>query len=176
MRLKRPAILWLLALASTLIPASADEKGPKPTSPMPSPDLSPARVMEIQVEALQFNDRPTKDAGIATTFRFASPANRKLTGPLERFAQVVKGPAFGPIIGHRVAGYDPIQVQGNHAARRVTIIADDGRAIEYEFQLSKDAESGCWFTDGVIPSPAAVPVDPGKLARTAQIPPTTPTE
>ena len=62
-------------------------------APVPKPELTPEQVVEIQVEALRKNDVPTPDAGIATTFRFASPGNRKVTGPLERFAPIVKAPA-----------------------------------------------------------------------------------
>ena len=132
--------------------------------PKPSPELTPGQVIEIQLEALQFNDRPAKDAGIATTFQFASPGNRKATGPLERFTLIVKNPAFRPLINHRIAGYGPLVVKGNLALRRVTVVAEDGQAIDYDFQLSKDPESGCWFTDGVIPVPTKPPIDPSKVA------------
>jgi hypothetical protein len=130
----------------------------------PHPDLTPAQVVEARVEALQFNDRPTRDAGIATAFRFASPDNRKVTGPLPRFVQIVRAPGYRPLIDHRVAGYGVLVVRGDVALRHVTVIADDGQAIEYEFRLSKDPESGCWFTDGVMPVAPANPVDPGKVA------------
>ena len=93
----------------------------------PHPDLTPAQVVEAQVEALQFNDRPTPDAGIATAFRFASPDNRKVTGPLPRFAQIVRAPGYRPLIDHRVAGYGALIVRGDVALRRVTVVADDGQ-------------------------------------------------
>ncbi|HSY80300.1 MAG TPA: hypothetical protein VK807_00975, partial [Gemmatimonadaceae bacterium] len=56
------------------------------SSPHPTPSLSPNQVVEIVLTALQHNDNPQPDAGIATTFEFASPANRLETGPLQRFA------------------------------------------------------------------------------------------
>src|SRR6185437_12206552 len=77
---KRLAIAFLFTLASITMPASGVEEGAKPLSPIPKPELTPGQVVEIQLEALQFNDKPAKDAGIATTFRFASPGNRKATG------------------------------------------------------------------------------------------------
>ena len=152
---KRLAIALL-----AMIPAIGADK--------PHPDLTPAQVVEAQVEALQFNDRPTPDAGIATAFRFASPDNRKVTGPLPRFAQIVRAPGYRPLIDHRVAGYGALIVRGDVALRRVTVVADDGQGIEYEFRLSKDPESGCWFTDGVVPVPKVQPVDPGKVALATQ--------
>ncbi|MSV29914.1 MAG: hypothetical protein EXQ52_14390 [Bryobacterales bacterium] len=58
----------------------------------PGPALTPAEVVRTQITALRNNDKPRKDAGIATAFRFASPGNRAATGPLDRFILMVKGP------------------------------------------------------------------------------------
>ena len=158
-------VACLIPIAPTV---SAVEKPATPAGPMPRPELTPDRVIEIQLEALQFNDRPSRDAGIATTFRFASPGNREVTGPVERFTLIVKGPAFLPLINHRIAGYGPIVVREGLALRRVTVVAADGQALDYEFRLSIDPGSKCWFTDGVIPIPTKAPIDPGKVARSAQ--------
>lgn len=148
-------------LAVALLLAPVDKEKP---APVPGPGLSPARVIEIQLEALRRNDVPTRDAGIATAFRFASPGNREVTGPLPRFVLLVKSPAYRPLLNHRIAGFGPIVVEGDAAARRVTVVAEDGRAFEYEFRLSKDPESGCWFTDGVILVPEKAPIDASKVA------------
>jgi hypothetical protein len=159
----------LLAVALWLAPFSSmafagPEKAAGAVAPVPKPELTPEQVIEIQLEALRKNDVPTPDAGIATTFRFASPSNRKVTGPLERFSTIVKSPGYKPMIGHRIAGYGPIQVKGGLASCRVTVVAADGQAFEYEFRLSKDPESNCWFTDGVILIPNKPPIDEGKVA------------
>ncbi len=153
-------IPMMLAVALLSAPGDPGNK----VAPTPNPDLMPDRVIEIQLEALQHNDVPTRDAGIATTFGFASPGNRKATGPLDRFAQIVKGPGYRPMIGHRIAGYGKLTVAGDTASRRVTIVADDGKAYEYEFRLSKDPESRCWFTDGVVPIPDTGVQDKGNIA------------
>jgi Domain of unknown function (DUF4864) len=173
---KRLAIALLLSLAPITMAAHGVEGKAKPVPPSPKPELTPGQVVEIQVEALQYNDRPSKDAGIATTFQFASPTNREATGPLERFTLIVKGPAYRPLIGHRIAGYSPTVERGSLAVRLVTIVAADGQAIDYLFQLSKDPKSGCWFTDGVAPVPAKPKIDPGKVARNAQTLPIAPPE
>lgn len=122
------------------------------TDPEPSPDLSPAEVVRIQVEALQHNDDPTPDAGIATAFRFASPSNKAATGPLDRFARMVNGPAYGDMLDADRAEYAPIAIDGDRAAQRVTLSHDDGRRATYVFQLSRQDGGpcdGCWMTDGV---------------------------
>jgi len=170
MMLEAPAMPHTLLAVALLIAStpsmafSGSEKAEKSTAPVPRPELTPDQVIEIQVEALRKNDIPTPDAGIATTFRFASPSNRKVTGPLERFAQIVKSPGYRPMIGHRIAGYGPVKVRGDLAVARVTVIAADGKAFEYEFRLSRDPESHCWFTDGVILIPEKAPIDEGKVA------------
>ena len=157
------AVALLVASTSSMALAGSEKAG-KAVAPVPKPELTPQQVIEIQVEALQKNDVPSPDAGIATTFRFASPSNRKVTGPLDRFALIVKSPNYKPMINHRIAGYGPVRVRGDLAVARVTIVAADGKAFEYEFRLSKDPESNCWFTDGVILIPEKPPIDESKVA------------
>jgi hypothetical protein len=53
---------------------------------LPDPNRAPAEVIAIQLSALQANDVPEPDAGIAQTFAFAHPDNKRMTGPLPRFA------------------------------------------------------------------------------------------
>ncbi len=64
----------------------------------PDPSLSPQDVVSIQIEALQHNDTPYEDRGIEVTFNFASPTNKRMTGPLERFKVMVRNPVYGPMI------------------------------------------------------------------------------
>lgn len=116
----------------------------------PDSELSPEDVVKIQVEALQHND--SQDRGIELTFRFASPTNKQVTGPLNRFIRLVKDPAYRPMLNHKLAEYDPIKVSGDTATQRVTIIGQDGQAAVYLFELSKQdiaSCSGCWMTDSV---------------------------
>ncbi len=125
-----------------------------PDDPQPSPDLSPEEVVRLQVEALQRNDEPRPDAGIETTYRFASPGNRAFTGPLDRFTAMVKGPAYRDLLGFERAEYGEMRVEGDLAAQRVTLVQTDGRRVTYVFGLSKQTEGGCegcWMTDTVVP-------------------------
>ena len=121
--------------------------------PAPSPTLSPEEVVSIQLEALRHNDSPTRDHGIATTFRFASPANRVATGPLDRFAELVKNSAYRAMIDHRRVERGPMRVEGDEARQRVTVYAASGGQVSYLFLLSRQrggAYDGCWMTDGVV--------------------------
>ena len=60
----------------------------------PNPDITPAEVIAIQLHGLQYNDTPEIDAGIHQTWEFAHPRNRAMTGPLPRFATMLKGPVM----------------------------------------------------------------------------------
>ena len=144
--------LGILALPAALLLAWAGD-------PEPSPDLSPADVVRIQVEALQANDDPHPDAGIEAAFRFASPGNRAATGPLPRFARMVKGPVYGDMIDAARAEFGRVAVDGDRAAQRVTLFHDDGRRATYVFGLSVQEGGdcdGCWMTDSVVRRAPAV--------------------
>jgi hypothetical protein len=116
----------------------------------PNPELSPEDVVKIQVEALQQND--DNDSGIEVTFRFASPANKQVTGPLFRFKELVKNPLYRPMLNHKTADYSKMVFDGDTATQRVTIIESNGEATVYLFTLSRQNLSdcpGCWMTDSV---------------------------
>ena len=143
------ALAALLASAGLALAASADG------DPEPSPELGPGEVVRLQVEALGRNDRPAPDAGIGTAFRFASPSNRAATGPLDRFARMVKE-GYADMLTFEQAEYGPLRVDGDRAAQEVTLVQPDGRRTTYLFALSRQtggAYDECWMTDGVLRRP-----------------------
>lgn len=117
-------------------------------TPQPHPELSPSDVIRIQLEALQFNDE--QDTGVETAFQFASPGNRVYTGPLSRFKQIVRNPAYNIMLNHRMAYYEKVAVTGDIAQQRVRIVGKDNQMVIYTFILSRqrgDRFDGCWMTD-----------------------------
>ena len=50
----------------------------------PNANLKPFDVLMIQLNSLQNNNVPFKDAGIEQTWEFAHPNNKKMTGPLKK--------------------------------------------------------------------------------------------
>ena len=121
-------------------------------SPTPHPDLTPRQVVAAQLEALRNNDAPHPDSGIATAFEFASAANRRATGPVARFARLLKNPLYRTMLGHSSAQFGPIQVEGNVARTQVVLFGGDGRIVVYDFTLSLDESTRCWLTDSVLPA------------------------
>ena len=119
----------------------------------PDPSLSPRDVVSIQIEALRNNDTPYENRGIEVTFNFASPANKRVTGPLERFKVMVRNPVYGPMIDHRNAKYENLKVEGEFARIDVILNSKNGEYLGYRFVLSRqhgNQYEGSWMTDAVI--------------------------
>ena len=154
--------LALLACALSLPLAAAISDKPEGVAlPRPSADLAPQDVVRIVVKALSNNDEPYADAGIETTFSFASPANRVNTGPLDRFIQMVKGPPYGIMVDHVDSEFSEVVLMGNKAYQMVQLTAPDGRSEVFAFRLSKQQDGefkDMWMTDAVWPvATATVP-------------------
>ena len=148
------SLLALAALlAATFVVAAVADRGPTP-DPDPSPEWTAAEVIRFQVEALQRNDEPYPNAGIATAFEFASPGNKAATGPLDRFTEMVHGPAYRDMLGFERAEYGMVKTDGDLAVQEVTLVHADGRRATYLFGVSRQsggAYDGCWMTDAVVP-------------------------
>ena len=120
---------------------------------MPEPSRGPGAVVETQLAALADNDTPVENAGIKTAYNFASPANRRATGPLDRFIEMVEGPQYAPMINHETAVTGPVERDGPRATRHVTLTGPQGRTVTYRFGVSKgsgDPFKDCWLTDRVV--------------------------
>ncbi|MCP5151501.1 MAG: DUF4864 domain-containing protein [Chromatiales bacterium] len=140
MRLSAIVLAALLGLLGSWASAAAT---------MPDPSLTPTEVVRIQLEALRANDEA--DRGIEVAFRFASPANRDMTGPLPRFARMIKAGPYALMLRYLRFTVDAEAVDGDVALVRVTLIGAD-ESIGYVFQLSRQRAAPferCWMTDAV---------------------------
>jgi len=123
------------------------------SSPIPSPALSPVEVARIQAEALRRADEPVPNAGIWTTYQFASPGNRKITGPYGRFLRIIKSPENRSFREARSVRVGEPAINGDSAKVPVELIAESGQIMVWIFSLSRQTEGpcrGCWMTDGVV--------------------------
>lgn len=124
---------------------------PPPLPTAPNPSLTPEMVVRVQLEALRGNDEG--DSGIATCFRFSSPANRELTGPLDRFAQMLKEGIYRVMLNHASAEFGPPRVRENSAEQPVLLTDPSGDRWLFLFRLSRQEGGeydGCWMTDSVM--------------------------
>ncbi len=121
----------------------------------PDPALSPAEVVETQLSALQSNDSPQVDAGIAQTWAFAHPDNKRMTGPLARFAQMIKSAP----VPHADRPPLPMRSRRSRAPTTevvfaVTVTGEIGEVVIYQWQVGKVADgedAGAWMTTAVSP-------------------------
>ena len=122
-------------------------------APAVAPPVPDKIVSAVETIAAPAADTPKPDAGIATTFDFASPQNKQATGPLDHFTLIVKSPGYLPMLNCKKITYDPVIIDGDSAQQRVHIVAADGSKIAYVFLLSlqKDGPfAGCWMNDGCV--------------------------
>lgn len=150
----RASAFVLAILFSTAVVATIAPQTPRPALPAPSPQYQPADVVRIVIDALANNDEPFADAGIATAFAFASPANRSNTGPLSKFTQMVKNPTYAIMIDHLEHEYSDVVRIGDKAYQMVRILGASGAEVVFAFRLGLQADgefAGMWMTDAVWP-------------------------
>tara|TARA_B100001093_G_C26805481_1_gene1005289 strand:+ start:1594 stop:2055 length:462 start_codon:yes stop_codon:yes gene_type:complete len=120
----------------------------------PDPNMSAKRVVEIQLIALQQNDSPSVDAGIVQTWNFAHPDNKRYTGPLARFAAMVKSPYYRDMINHSQHTIKSIVTTNQYALFKVTIISKENVKSSFKWELMKAKTgtlNGAWMTTSVSP-------------------------
>lgn len=151
-------IVWL-ALLLLCAPTYNSAEEPVASSgaqqPRPVPSLAPADVVSIQLDALKRND--ASDSGIEIAFRFASPANKRSTGPLPRFARMIKEGPYALMLEFRQVAYEPVEIVADKAHQRVTLISAR-QTTTYVFYLTRQRDgefANCWMTDAVMIEPFA---------------------
>ena len=117
----------------------------------PSPEIDPIDVVAIQLFALQSNDE--NDFGIKQTWEFAQQRNKMATGPLPRFTNMIKTPAYSILLNNLKFETKEIFNDGTNAGIAVRIEAQDNKAYTYMWSLEKIQDDGPlknnWMTTGV---------------------------
>ena len=118
----------------------------------PNPDIAPAEVIAIQLNGLQYNDSPEIDAGIRQTWAFAHPRNRAITGPLQRFATMLKGPGYDMILYH--ASHQIVPANSGDGWRQFDVFMEsgNGKLLQFAWIVEKVTEGqykDCWMTVAV---------------------------
>ena len=149
------AVAFLLGAGlSSKITASAATEAPEPA-------LAGAEaIVQKQLVALKNNDHPQPDAGIELAWAFAHPSNRKATGPLGRFTQMLKGPTYRDLLNHSAHRITFVGSTRTTATYDVVVFPGSNRApLLYRWTVAKvqsgDRE-GEWATTAV-----SAPVDAG---------------
>tara|TARA_Y100000590_G_scaffold365090_1_gene423810 strand:+ start:424 stop:882 length:459 start_codon:yes stop_codon:yes gene_type:complete len=119
----------------------------------PSSAITPKEVVSIQLNALQKNNFPYKNAGIEQTWEFAHPNNKKFTGPLSNFTQMMYSKNYSILLEH--IEHKIILVKKDENSSYFFIELTDKYGNKFGFQwtvikvISNDEYNGCWMTMGV---------------------------
>jgi hypothetical protein len=127
----------------------------------PNPTLPPEEVVRLQLTGL--SNAKTDGAGILQCFCLASPGNRIVTGPLERFGQMVRSEPY-QCMAHPRAVLIGRPEHGDDVARLLVTIVDQRHNVRaFAFILSKQKEKpfkDCWMTEAVLSTLPSAPAPP----------------
>ena len=119
----------------------------------PSNKIDPSKVVSIQLEGLMNNDKPSKDHGIKQTWEFAHPSNKKYTGPLPRFINLIKSESYKMLIDHLDSKIVEIFQSNNKYGFEVIILGSDKNYYKFQWIVEKYYNEGplqnCWLTISV---------------------------
>ena len=119
----------------------------------PNNGIEPLQVVKIQLRSLKNNDQIYKDAGIEQTWEFAHPNNRKYTGPLEKFKNMLKGESFSMLLNHKEHKISEIFLSDDVATFEVIILDFNKEYFKFKWQVEKFDKNGplkdCWLTTAV---------------------------
>ena len=116
----------------------------------PSSLIKPKEVVQIQLTGLMNNNKKFKDSGIEQTWNFAHPDNKKNTGPLPNFKQMIKSRSYRMLINH--ISHTITEVRSSDIWAQFEVIILDKEKIYHKFnwQVEKYTEEGplkdCWLT------------------------------
>ena len=145
MKLFIKSILFLFIITNI---SAADLIKPKPT-------LKPLDFLLIQLNSLKNNNTPYTDAGIEQTWEFAHPNNKAITGPLNKFKQMIYSKSYEILISHENSEITILKETENMSTYKVLILSKDKKKYYYIWQVEKVLFEGalkiCWMTPSVSP-------------------------
>ena len=119
----------------------------------PNTEIKPDQVVKIQLNGLMKNDEPNLDNGIKQTWEFAHPLNKKYTGPLPRFINLLKSESYKMLINHLDSEIIEVFKSSNQYGFEITILGDDKKYYKFQWVVEKYYDEGplkdCWLTTTV---------------------------
>ena len=124
-----------------------------PSLAKPNIFLKSFDVLTIQLDSLQRNNIPFNDAGIEQVWKFAHPNNKKITGPLEKFKEMMYSKSYQMLIEHENSEITILSEDINKSVYKVYILSNDKKKYSYIWQIEKVLNEGelknCWMTTSV---------------------------
>ena len=119
----------------------------------PRSDIKPKEVVKIQLTGLQKNDLSYKDRGIEQTWVFAHPNNKKYTGPLSKFVNLLKSESYNMLLNHLESEIIEVFKTNDKYGFEVIILGNDKNYYKFQWIVEKYYNDGalkdCWLTTSV---------------------------
>ena len=116
----------------------------------PNNSIQPSEVIKIQLVGLMNNNKDFKDSGIEQTWNFAHPNNKKNTGPLSKFKQMIKGNSYQMLLDHISHTITELGSRDNWVQFEVVILDKNKIYHKFNWQVEKYTQDGllkdCWLT------------------------------
>ena len=103
----------------------------------PTPSLLPKEVISIQLSALKNNNNPYENAGIKQTWEFAHPLNRKFTGPLSNFINMMYSNDYSIMLDHRQHNIILLKKDINISYFFIELFDIDGNKFGFNWTVEK---------------------------------------
>jgi hypothetical protein len=148
----RHAVAGLAIAVGVFVALTAIRPGLFVVGQQPNAALLPEDVVRIQLGALRTNQ--DDDEGIAVAFRFASPQNRSQTGPITRFAAILRSDPYLALLNHLDATFG--RGMTTESRSYVPVVVTDARGVNSAFVWVLTRHEGtsceaCWMTERVVP-------------------------
>ena len=119
----------------------------------PKKEIRPDQVVEIQLNGLMNNNDPNLDHGIIQTWEFSHPSNKKYTGPISKFINLLKSESYKMLIDHLDSEIIEVFKSNNQYGFEVTILGSDKKYYKFQWVVEKYYKDGplkdCWLTTSV---------------------------
>lgn len=131
-------------------PAASLSTGELPAVATAHPMNSPLDVVATQMSALG-QCRDSRQA-LHQVYALASPSNRQVVGPIDRFAGMLLSPTFRPLVDHQHSIIGRPAIRGSLATVMVTLVDPQRQPAIFHFYLERQTDApyeNCWMTYGV---------------------------
>ncbi len=119
----------------------------------PNNGIKPYQVVKIQLTGLMNNDIPNKNSGIEQTWEFAHPSNKKYTGPLSKFVNLLKSESYNMLLNHLESEIIEVFKTNDKYGFEVIVLGNDKNYYKFQWIVEKYYNDGplkdCWLTTSV---------------------------
>ena len=119
----------------------------------PNTTLTGYQVLALQLESLKNNKKLRQDRGIQQVYIFAHPENKKVTGPIDNFTQMLKSDTYSIFLDHKETKVAVMHQDQFHQVYLVNVTKNQqSRNFLWTLITYIDEKKNVfWYTVNVIP-------------------------